>query len=172
MIDKEKVIDHLKIIRVWNEVGKAYTYDEMDKKEKTKTVEWIDDALELLKEQEIKEQTSDIIHESTKQFMNKETGWIDVAEKLPMESDGYVLVCMPDEFPYNQRQRVRLGQYSEYAHQWFFEGGAVGGSDPIAWKPLPEPIYDNYEKGFNDAMLGKQELMYEGEDGKWYKKDW
>jgi len=29
-----------------------------------------------------------------------------------------------------------------------------------------------YEKGFNDAMLGKQELMYEGIDGKWHKKDW
>ncbi len=33
--------------------------------------------------------------------------------------------------------------------------------------------YDNgYIKGFNDAMQGKQELMYEGIDGKWYKKDW
>lgn len=29
-----------------------------------------------------------------------------------------------------------------------------------------------YENGFNDAMLGKQESMYEGIDGKWYKKDW
>lgn len=52
MADREKVIDHLLIIRTWNEVGKAYAYDEMDKKEKTKTVEWIDDVLELLKEQE------------------------------------------------------------------------------------------------------------------------
>lgn len=33
--------------------------------------------------------------------------------------------------------------------------------------------YDNgYIKGFNDAMQGKQELMYEGIDGKWHKKDW
>jgi len=31
---------------------------------------------------------------------------------------------------------------------------------------------NEYEKGFNDAMLGKQELMYEGTDGKWHKKDW
>ena len=51
MPNREKVIDHLLIIRTWNEVGKAYAYDEMDKKEKAKTVEWIDDALELLKEQ-------------------------------------------------------------------------------------------------------------------------
>ena len=29
-----------------------------------------------------------------------------------------------------------------------------------------------YEKGYNDAMLDKQELMYESIDGKWYKKDW
>lgn len=51
MPDREKVIDHLLIIRTWNEVGKAYAHDEMDKKEKTKTVEWIDDALTMLKEQ-------------------------------------------------------------------------------------------------------------------------
>lgn len=31
---------------------------------------------------------------------------------------------------------------------------------------------NEYENGFNDAMLGKQELMYEGMDGKWHKKDW
>ena len=54
MPDREKVIDHLLIIRTWNEVGKAYAYDEMDKKEKAKTVEWIDDALKLLKDQEAK----------------------------------------------------------------------------------------------------------------------
>ena len=35
-----------------------------------------------------------------------------------------------------------------------------------------EQYQKGYENGFNDAMLGKQELMYEGEDGKWYKKDW
>ena len=52
MANREKVIDHLLIIRTWNEVGKAYAYDEMDKKEKAKTVEWIDDTLDLLKEQQ------------------------------------------------------------------------------------------------------------------------
>ena len=52
MTDRNKVICHLQIIRTWNEVGKAYAYDEMDRKEKAKTVEWIDDALELLKEQQ------------------------------------------------------------------------------------------------------------------------
>ena len=31
---------------------------------------------------------------------------------------------------------------------------------------------NEYENGFNDAMLGKQELMYEDIDGKWHKKDW
>ena len=29
-----------------------------------------------------------------------------------------------------------------------------------------------YERGFNDAMVGKQDLMYEDVDGKWHKKDW
>lgn len=55
MANREKVIDHLLIIRIWNEVGKAYAYDEMDKHEKAKTVEWIDDTLKLLKEQDEKE---------------------------------------------------------------------------------------------------------------------
>ena len=52
MLNREEVIDHLLIIRTWNEVGKAYAYDEMEKHEKAKTVEWIDDTLELLKEQQ------------------------------------------------------------------------------------------------------------------------
>ena len=54
MIDreKEKVISHLRIIRTWNKVDKAYAHEEVDKKEKAKTVEWIDDALELLEEQD------------------------------------------------------------------------------------------------------------------------
>ena len=36
---------------------------------------------------------------------------------------------------------------------------------------LKERRYE-YKKGFNDAMQGKQESMYEGIDGKWHKKDW
>jgi hypothetical protein len=39
------------------------------------------------------------------------------------------------------------------------------------WCPLKEQE-NEYEKGFNDAMIGKQDLMYEGVDGKWHKKDW
>lgn len=31
---------------------------------------------------------------------------------------------------------------------------------------------NEYENGFNDAMLGKEKLMYEGTDGKWHRKDW
>lgn len=52
MNDRNKVICHLQIIRTWNEVGKAYACNEMDKKEKAKTVEWIDDTLKLLEEQQ------------------------------------------------------------------------------------------------------------------------
>jgi hypothetical protein len=39
-------------------------------------------------------------------------------------------------------------------------------------KTLLKEQENEYEKGFNDAMHGKQELMYEGIDGKWHKKDW
>lgn len=37
---------------------------------------------------------------------------------------------------------------------------------------LLKELENEYENGFNDAMLGKQELMYESTDGKWHKKDW
>lgn len=43
--------------------------------------------------------------------------------------------------------------------------------DKPEWCPLKEQE-DEYEKGFNDAMQDKRELMYEGIDGKWHKKDW
>jgi len=69
-----------------------------------------------------------------------DTKWIKVTEKLPNESDGYMLVCMPNEFPYNQGQRVRLGQYTECVKMWFGYGGSAGGATPIAWMPLPDPI--------------------------------
>ena len=39
------------------------------------------------------------------------------------------------------------------------------------WCQLKEQE-NEYEKGFNDAMQDKRELMYEGIDGKWHKKDW
>lgn len=46
-------------------------------------------------------------------------------------------------------------------------------------RQLEDIVYENkkaynngYVKGFNDAMQGRQELMYEGIDGKWHKKDW
>lgn len=32
--------------------------------------------------------------------------WISVEDRLPTESDGTVLVCMPDIFPYNQKEPI------------------------------------------------------------------
>ncbi len=56
----------------------------------------------------------------------------------------------------------------------------TGYSFAIPWKSelirdalaMLKELENEYENGFNDAMLGKQELMYEGTDGKWHKKDW
>lgn len=75
--------------------------------------------------------------------------WIFTNERLPKESDGQVLVCMPNEFPYNhtqpypnckQTQRVRTAHYSEFSDTWYYEMGATSKDKPIAWMPLPEPI--------------------------------
>ena len=74
--------------------------------------------------------------------------WIPVTERLPEEADGTVLVCMPDKFPYNERepfinakhnQQVETATYSQYSDTWYFAMGAVSSTRPIAWMPLPEP---------------------------------
>lgn len=59
--------------------------------------------------------------------------WVSVKDRLPTEATGCVLVCMP-------KGKVRTGQYSEYSKQWYIgDMCGVGGDEPIAWMPLPEP---------------------------------
>ena len=75
--------------------------------------------------------------------------WIKCSERLPEESDGTVLVCFPDEFPYSNKepyvnakhnQRVRIASYSQFNNTWYIGGfGVIGEVRPIAWMPLPEP---------------------------------
>ena len=81
--------------------------------------------------------------------------WTPVTEALPNESYGNVLVCMPDVFPYNEKEpfpkarhdrRVTIAHYSEYSGSWYYDDGSVGDVAPIAWMLLPEP----YEEEEND----------------------
>ena len=59
--------------------------------------------------------------------------WILCEERLPCESDGKVLISMPNG-------EVTTGRYSEYGNMWFNgDMCGVGGEDPIAWMPMPEP---------------------------------
>lgn len=59
-------------------------------------------------------------------------GWIPVTERLPKESDGKVLITVSG--------KVETGEYSEFSTTWFKgDMNGVGGDDPIAWMPLPEP---------------------------------
>jgi len=79
--------------------------------------------------------------------------WIPVSERLPKESDGLVLVCMPDKSPYNITQhfpnckvlqRVKMASHSEYTNNWYSSmGGYV--DEPLAWMPLPEPYESESE---------------------------
>lgn len=58
--------------------------------------------------------------------------WVPCSEQLPSEKDGEVLVTKCDE--------VRIATYSEFSDTWYVgEMCAVGGEDPIAWKPKPTP---------------------------------
>ena len=80
-------------------------------------------------------------------------GWISVSKRLPKEKDGRVLICMPDKSPHNQNQpfpgcevsqRVTTGKYSEFSKMWYIgDMCGVGGDNPIAWMPLPDPPKDN-----------------------------
>ena len=75
--------------------------------------------------------------------------WISVKDKLPTESDGTVLVCMPDVWPYNDKElfvnakhdrRVRVAHYSEFSNDWTYEmGGKNKEFRPTHWMPMPEP---------------------------------
>lgn len=77
-----------------------------------------------------------------KGFEDGKPKWIPVTERLPSESDGSVLVCFPDVFPYNQKEpfvnakhdrRVEVGRYSEHSNLW-----STGPIEPIAWMLLPD----------------------------------
>ena len=80
--------------------------------------------------------------------------WIPCSERLPKESDGQVLVT--------RNGYVGTATHSEFSNTWYhgdFMG--VGGDDPIAWMPLPEP--------YNADMEG--EWMYTGCDECVHKSD-
>ena len=78
--------------------------------------------------------------------------WISVEDKLPTESDGTVLVCMPDVWPHNDKEpfvnakhdcRVRVAHYSEFSNNWTYEMGGINKEfRPTHWMPLPAPPTD------------------------------
>lgn len=98
-------------------------------------------------------------------------GWISVNDRLPTESDGTVLVCMPDVSPYNLKeqyvnakhnQRVIIARYSEHSNRWFFDG-SVSKDSPTHWMPLPEP--PEYTDHYILSTVEVAEVRY----GEWEK---
>lgn len=45
-------IGHLRIIHTWNKVGLAHSHDQQDRKERLRTLEWVDEALAIMDEKE------------------------------------------------------------------------------------------------------------------------
>lgn len=78
--------------------------------------------------------------------------WILTSELLPEEGDGTVLVCFPDVPPYNLKEpfvnakhdkRVQTGHYSQFSKTWYIgDFCGVGGTEPIAWMPMLEPLQE------------------------------
>ena len=101
-------------------------------------------------------------HEEAKKMAIKaletQPGWIPCSERLPEESDGTVLVCFPDEFPYSNKepyinakhnQRVKTASYSQFNKTWYIgDFDAIGEVRPIAWMLLPTP----YREGGQDEQ--------------------
>ena len=72
--------------------------------------------------------------------LSQEPKWIPVSERLPKEKDGAVLVTMPDN-------TIKTARCSEFSGEWYVgDMMGVGGPDPLAWMPLPEP----YKAGRED----------------------
>lgn len=100
-------------------------------------------------EEKIDERICYLIDEIIERVKHEPDDWIKCSERLPEESDGTVLVCFPDEFPYSNKepyvnakhnQRVRTASYSQFSNTWYIGNfSAIGEVRPIAWMPLPEP---------------------------------
>ena len=80
------------------------------------------------------ERSIKVIKEVSEEYKD---GWIPVSEMLPEEKDGVVLIC-------EQNGEVETGRYSEFSNQWY-KGDmcGIGGSEVIAWQPLPEPFKES-----------------------------
>ena len=113
-MDRENVIGHLLIIRTWNEVGKAYAHDEMDRREKAKTVEWIDETLELLKEQEARVMTLDEVKAFDWDYCYLEEERLPGKEYRAVCGD-YALTCIT--WPSVASMRIQHGDNS-YGKKW------------------------------------------------------
>ena len=74
--------------------------------------------------------STEIVQEVAEEYNN---GWIPCSIDLSKEKDGMVLICCEDG-------NVMTGKHSEFSDTWY-KGDmyAVGGSNVIAWQPLPEP---------------------------------
>ena len=73
----------------------------------------------------------EIVKQEAERYNN---GWIPCSVDLPKEKDGIVLICCEDG-------NVMTGKRSEFSDTWY-KGNmyAVGGSNVIAWQPLPQPF--------------------------------
>ena len=86
-----------------------------------------------------------------------EQEWILVKERTPTESDGTVLVCLADVFPYNEKEpyidakhdrRITEAFYSQFSKRWYKDGAVFPDGVVTHWMPLPEP--PNMEVNKND----------------------
>lgn len=71
MADRERVIEHLQIVRTWASVGKEPIYNGIEPRCCENVEKWMDDALALLREQDTVDHALDVL---------KKHGWKDDSE--------------------------------------------------------------------------------------------
>lgn len=128
---------------------KQATVDLLESLPSAENNEWCDNCKEYDHSKHCCPRFNRVIRETVEEVkQNAEQKWIPVSEAMPEEADGTVLVCMPNKFPYNEKEpfvnakhnrQVETATYSQYSDTWHYTDGGVKSTRPIAWMPLPMP---------------------------------
>lgn len=113
MIDRDKVISNLQILRTWCAVTPSYDMG-LSCREREKAVGWLENALKLLKAQEPRVLTVDEVRNNYMDYVYIETntGWLECTIMDSGKSNRYFCVLVYG------RDECFMGSWKEYGKTW------------------------------------------------------